>query len=359
MKKIILAAIGLAILNILSIGNTTRFSITILATALILIVTVIVKNNKNKNFKSKISKINITPEFEEMYSNLYTENANQLEALRKRARNRKIMQLVGFIIIFAGAVTKLWLLIIIGFIFVILGLNKTDENNYKSQYKTEIINNLIKIINERLEYNTKNFNPNIVLANYQEADFDNEVFNIFNVDDNISGFLEDDLYIEMSDLDIQKKEVYYDDEGDRHEHIVEIFKGIFAQTICNKDIGTYIKISKNEINIFGRRNKIEMDSAEFEKYFNIYSQDKILTMRILTSDVMVDLVDFYNKYNLPYEIVIRDNNIYMRFFTGAMFEPKIFGNALDKKQLFTYYCILKFIVNVTKDINKAVGDIEI
>ena len=53
-----------------------------------------------------------------------------------------------------------------------------------------------------------------------------------------------------------------------------------------------------------------------------------------------DLEYFYNKYQIKYEIVFRENTIYMRFFTGAMFEPKIFGNSMDKELLLKYYCII-------------------
>lgn len=102
-----------------------------------------------------------------------------------------------------------------------------------------------------------------------------------------------------------------------------------------------------------------MDSGEFEKYFDIYSQNKVIAMQLLTSDIMNCLLDFHNKYEINYEIAFRNNIIYMRFFTGAMFEPKIFGNSMDKELLFTYFCILKFIVDVTKKVNETVKKLEV
>ena len=55
-----------------------------------------------------------------------------------------------------------------------------------------------------------------------------------------------------------------------------------------------------------------MDSKEFEKYFDIYSENKIVAMQILTSDIMESLIEFYNKYQLEYEIVFRNNTIYLK-----------------------------------------------
>ncbi len=49
----------------------------------------------------------------------------------------------------------------------------------------------------------------------------------------------------------------------------------------------------------------------------------------------------------------------MRFFTGAMLEPKLFGNSMDKKLLFNYFCIVKFILQISKKVNKTLQDIEI
>ena len=251
------------------------------------------------------------------------------------------------------------ILIFCGIIGIILGGNSSSaEKSYKITYKKEIIEEFIKLVSAEIEYKTSSFDTDVIVGNYKRANFDSKIFNKFDIDDYIVGKLEDNVYVEISDLNIQKKEIYYH-KGRRKETIIEIFKGIFSKTECDKDIGTYIKISKNKLKVFEQYNRVEMDSQEFEKYFDIYSENKILTMQLLTSDVMATLIDFYNKYNIDYEIVIRNNKIYMRFFTGAMFEPKIFGNSMDKELLLKYYCILKFIVDVTKEVNKALKEVEI
>src|SRR5699024_2707048 len=112
-------------------------------------------------------------------------------------------------------------------------------------------------------------------------------------------------------------------------------------------------------NILTNSGSVEMDNSIFEKYFDVYSENELLTMRILTHDVMNTLVDFYIKYNLPFEIVLSNNIIYLRFFTGKMFELKIFGKSLDKDLLFTHYNILNFVMTVSNNINKVLQEIEI
>ena len=80
-------------------------------------------------------------------------------------------------------------------------------------------------------------------------------------------------------------------------------------------------------------------------------------MQVLTSDVMMMLLDFYNKHKIDYEILLRNRKIYIRFWVGPMFEPAIFKNSMNKKILLQYFAILKFVLDVTKGINKTLKEI--
>ena len=102
-----------------------------------------------------------------------------------------------------------------------------------------------------------------------------------------------------------------------------------------------------------------MDSEEFEKSFDVLSENKILAMQILTADVMESLISFKNKYDIDFEIVLMNNKIYLRFFVSNMFEPQIFGNSMDKELIYTYYIILDFVVEITEKINKVINDVNL
>jgi len=309
-----------------------------------------------KYSKQKMYLENIPTEFEEIYQRLYEENIFTLETIRKKVRWLTVFQsiaLIGFFVQNLHGNSGLAMLMILTAIALIF-ISSKYAKEYKRIYKEEIVASFIKLINSKLEYQPTSSEFKLMEGDYKRANFDNNWFNRFYPDDYIEGFLDDDVFVKMGNLHIQK----HTGSG-KNSRTVEIFHGIFAHMSCGKDIGTYIKISKNQLKVFEQHDRVEMDSQEFEKYFDIYSENKILTMQLLTSDVMATLVDFYNKYYIDYEIVIKNNRIYMRFFTGSMFEPKVFGNAMDKKLLFSYYCILKFIVDVTKEVNKALKEVEI
>ena len=336
---------------------------------LIFIIPYVYKRVKN-NYKNNIATEDMPYEFRKIYMDLYNTHIVNLEKMRKKVRWRTVAQFTAFALFFVGYVfgrtgsvlispTVDALLLIIGIISFFIGILLTYLNykyvkKYKNTYKTEIIADFVKLLNDKLAYVPYFTTTSQIQKDYKEANFENRSFNRFSADDYIEGNLDTDITIKLVDIHLQNVTG-----SGRNRHTEEIFQGIFGLSKCNKNINTYIKVSKNKFKLFDNNARLEMDSQEFEKYFDIYSEDKILAMRILTADTMEYLIKFYEKYKLEFEIVFRNDKIYLRFFTGPMFEPKIFGNSMDKELLFVYYSILDFVLQVTKKINRTLQDIEI
>ena len=325
---------------------------------------------KRNSYKSNITLDNVPNDFEQIYQKLYAENIYSLEIMRKKVRFRKIFQYIFIILFFIGYIvsetrteiisTEIDLYLgVIGIISFVLWLvfvfsNRKYERKYNETYKKEIVSNFIKLVNPELEYKPIADEIPRIQTDYELAKFDNKRFNRFYADDYIEGFMNDDIFIKAVDLHIQNETG-----SGRSRHVEEIFQGIFASTKCNKDIKTFVKISKNKLKILDRKNRVEMDSQEFEKYFDAYSENDVITMQLLTSDIMEILLDFYEKYKLDFEIVFVNNTIYLRFFTGPMFEPKIFGDSMDKELLFVYYSTLKFVAELTIKVNEIMREVEV
>ena len=47
--------------------------------------------------------------------------------------------------------------------------------------------------------------------------------------------------------------------------------------------------------------------------------------KIVNEYVKEELINLYNEYGMTFEISLRRNNIYIRFFTGKLFEPQKFS----------------------------------
>lgn len=321
-----------------------------------------------KKYKYNISLKELPQEFEIIYQNLYQNYIYNLEKMRNKIKWKKIVQYIFFPIfcVFMGVVQCGGLGDSVGseFIicstaiasFIVLVISSVrldqDKREYRKIYKNKVIPEFVKLINNQLKF--KSFDNELfkMREDYRTAGFDKKMFTSFDSNDYVEGFVDDEIFIKLCDVHVQFRE-------NKNKCTEELFKGIFAHTKCGKDIQTEIKITKNKIKILEQEHRVEMDSVEFEKYFDIYSENKIEAMQLLTSDVMETLTNFYNKYSLDFEIIFRNNTIYMRFFTGPMFEPQIFRNSMDKKTLAVYFCILKFIVDVSKNVNKALQEVEI
>ena len=202
-----------------------------------------------------------------------------------------------------------------------------------------------------LEYFPEKQMPNYI---YEEPKYLG-YYNRYSSDDYMEAILNDKYSIQMAEVKTVKVERRSNSRGGSSTTTTIIFHGLFAKIIMDKSINGELRILRNGLANFDKK-QLRMDSSEFEKYFDVSASDKILGMRLLTADVMEDLLEFSKKLDIEYEMTFRKDTIYFRFYTGNMFEPRSKGNALDKEDIYSYYEILEFIINITKKINDVVED---
>ena len=81
---------------------------------------------------------------------------------------------------------------------------------------------------------------------------------------------------------------------------------------------------------------------------------------MLTADIMEILIDFQNKNNIKYDIIINNNIIYLRFHCGNMFEPEAVNkDVFDEKNLEKYYNILQFTSELSNKVIEIVKETDI
>lgn len=359
---VVLVNIFLQGLNLMSFGNIVLVSI------LFAWLAVIMKKTRSTTFEC-------TEEFE----NVYQKTKDVLgEEHEKNKRSLTIFTIILFsalIILFCLCILYLHLIemhinvsnwrifILYGMIsaFLLIAsiclyrILKIQLNN-KKVYEDILIPVIIKNIDKNLEYRkTSPSKKDYVEQRYIASEFDWKRYDIFECEDFLNGQLDGTIPFEMVELDIKKKVKNKDGKSEYET----MFNGLFVVSQISKNICENIKISSDKFKLFESFDKTVLDSREFEKIFNVYSSDKLMAMRILSSDTMEALTTFYSKYKIDFEILIKKNMLYLRFFTGNLFEYKNLKSMLNKKELFLYYITVKFVTELTKKINDVVSITEI
>lgn len=314
--------------------------------------------------------------FDEIYNELQSKNNSELENAWQEARkeNQKkkkvsiiiclIIDVIYIIMFFRdktiyGMHFTMFSTIIFAFIvnvFVIVIVNiivNKKKKMYNNKFKEIVINKLISNFYDNLKYFPKKLMPEYT---YREIKYEN--YNIYHSDDYFQALMDNKYSIQMAEVLTQKEETYTDSEGNEHIKKITKFHGLFAKIVMNKSINSELRIMQNRAFILG--NKLKMDSDEFEKYFDVTATNKIIGMQLLTADIMEELVDFENKTKIKFDVVIKNNELYLRFHSGEMFEAgNIKKGLIDKEKVQNYFYILNFTYNLANKLINLVNETQI
>ncbi len=157
---------------------------------------------------------------------------------------------------------------------------------------------------------------------------------------------------------IENKEIYFAEVDFQRIDEASLYKGLFSYIRLENNINSRIKITTEEVYEYETIKTVNLDSSEFEKIYDVYAEDPILAVRILTSDIMELMVEFYNKHSIAFELNITDDMLAIKFYTGKMFEPSIVGNALNIEVFYAYYVIMEFAEETIKRFNKVFNEFD-
>ena len=227
-------------------------------------------------------------------------------------------------------------------------------SKYNNIYKNQIMSVLISNFYNNLKYFPDRKMPRFI---YQIPGY--EMFDIYNSDDYFEALIDNSYNIQMAEVETQKIVKERDSEGHVETRYVTQFHGLFCKINLNKSINSMLRITPNK-KLTYNRHKLDMDSSEFESYFDVSASNQIIAMQLLTSDVMSDLVDFKARTNIKYDIYIMNDIMYIRFHTGEMFEAKFIDeDSIGRYDLEKYYFILQFTYTLSKKFINLINETKI
>ena len=267
--------------------------------------------------------------FTQLYTRLYNENFNELEALREKEKSKTIKIILGLIGVFVAfpIFPPLGIVLFIVFVvFVIKNNIKTmkkranapkvqikngvyvsaevlqGEKSYKNVFKEKIITPIINHVFPEAKYTPF---LGIRESDYMMAHW--EDYDSYNSEDRIITPVNlkenKEINLELTIAEVHTENRHEDDEG--HVSYTTVFHGLAGSINLPKNIGCYLKVVKNGLNLFGGpKDGLQMDMAEFEKMFDVKTDDRIKAMQILTSDIMTELIDLVRRTKVKFEFYI-------------------------------------------------------
>lgn len=282
-------------------------------------------------------------EFDEIYNEIVNNYSNTLNESKKNIALKNFVVIVCLIVVATAiSVISAGVLLPLGIIIFVISIvySVKTKKAYKLKFKNIVISKLVKGISENLYYDPEGI---ISSDNYKKAGF-LESFDNYSSDDLINGNYQD-INVQIANLFIQKEhEDYNSSTGETDTYYTTVFSGLFAKATLNTNNNFDCLIMKNKS--YNGKSSLTLDSNEFEKYFDVTTNNKIESLRLITSDVMTYLLDFKTTCNVTPEISIKGNTIYIRLAVGSVFEPKNMGNDLDRNSVLKNYNYINMILTL-------------
>ncbi len=383
-KMILSLAIAAAVAELINIGKgvfVDKPVLSMLSAICILIFggyiwykLVVEKGVKQYNLKIDTTQNRIkTIDFDETHKKLIAEHRDYLEKKRLAIKDRLVIRHVSILVILVCIVLGFWgvlsgnltevvdfasfgMLGVIVFFYTLLNGNN-KELEYKAAYKLRIVSNLLKEINPKFKYRLADKEDDKFFSEYEEANFGLVEHTHSDYVDKIEG------KIDGNKLDILEIILEAEVRNENGSSVnLKVFNGMFAKIQTSKEGNFKLKISSvgvpTRADIYEAGcEKLKMDNSVFMDNFVVETNEKVLAVRILTSDVMTMLLDYKIKYGIDLDMAIKDGMVYFLFYTGDLFEPNVFKDSMHRETLLVDYSTLKMTIELMQKMGTIVTDL--
>lgn len=114
---------------------------------------------------------------------------------------------------------------------------------------------------------------------------------------------------------------------------------------CNSSFGFFARL-------FAGKKRVEMENIDFEKQFDVFSEDQVEARMLVTPAFMSRLLDFQKKTGKAYEFYFKGGEVYIKSDVSSSYMEfslfrNVFDNALDYVR---FYMEIKNIKGLVKDL---------
>lgn len=257
--------------------------------------------------------------------------------------------------------------IVFSAVSIIWGIRTAIFNHYAQEVKNKLFKKLYKALDKNLNYIPGTFKLPVCFFGIEQ------LFDLFPDKTGTKFILEQNIrklkilpsydYIKIDDVilgnynnrEVQiiefsliEKQIYRDSKGRRHERFVEVFHGALFQTSMEKKIKTNIFIKQKGSSLVcpDRLQEVKLESNEFEKIYEVYSNDQIESRYFLTTATMDNFIKL-KKSGLKLSGYISGNKLNILVHASKdMFEPDINKPINNPNNYFDIIFQAKMILDI-------------
>lgn len=288
----------------------------------------------------------INRNFNKIYQEIYNNGITELTR-SKRIKDASAFAFVIFLILTVWIIYKnsmsieksafyIFVLPIILFVYIIA------QSNYRKTFKELVIRRIIYLYNPDFTFSAKS---GVSSGEYVESFFDND-FDRFYSEDLIQGKILNEYDFKMAQVKTEVEEKKIDNEGKAHYETHTLFHGLFGIVDIQDSMIMKMDITSNNFLNKYNKDRIEVDSGEFEKNYDMFSTDKVRTMEIFTSDIIEEFNKFEDETDYVMQIKVVPNRLYFRISCGEAFEAPVVKGALSYDYLYRNFKMIDFPINI-------------
>ncbi|QUJ66313.1 DUF3137 domain-containing protein [Photobacterium sp. GJ3] len=232
---------------------------------------------------------------------------------------------------------------------------------YRDAYKTQVVGKLLKTFNDSFEYSPS---ERISPEKYKASGLYRHHYHRYHGEDYVRGVV-GKTAIEFSELHTQYKTTSRDSKGRTRTTWHTIFKGVFFIADANKHFqgktyitpdneGFWSAVGKSLTNLLGGSvfgDRVAMEDPEFERHFEVYSDDQVEARYLISTSLMQRLVAFRQQANTSVALSFVGDSLHIGIpARKAYFEPKMFQSAVNFDAVKDIYQDLDFMTGIVEDL---------
>lgn len=310
--------------------------------------------------------------FIQLYNNIMIKASQELQKRKAKAKKRYIIGIIAAcavtfpsILLFSYIPGLSVFLSVLLIMYIAATTRRLNTNSsYVLWYKNMVVRPIVKSIFKDAQYipqfgiRPSEYDARMGLYNKSVKKVDNIAQKLEEMDMPVTMreigenlFLSEDKVVTNDENSLIFSEVRLEltkpSEGIMNFPTYDNFCGVAGNFKSPKNFDNIIRISKDSYSL-GANTK--MDSEEFERHFNLYTNNSMSAFSLITPDVMLKLIDLKNKLNNNFELVFWKDKVYFRIAFGRIFEIDNNKNEMDISVMQEYYELLCKIKELSQEV---------